>query len=1637
MSEVERLARTVVEGALRLWAGEDVEAQARREGGVLMASYARRMADRMAQPVTRRLESFLPGELGPDHIAAIDKVGESLRAARAADDADGLDRGLPDLSSDLPSSVVGFYFQLRRECCTYAFQTARSLPLHRPGGVSELVRQENTVVGRLTDLVTLMFAALPLEIRGVLMRCALPERFDEALYDAVLRGDGPELTEMVASGRLARLPGSSHYRLDPALRETAWARWWIDEALIPGSGVPAAMRHTALRISGVVGDELERLRQLTLVSPGKAVAEFRSLYQRADDRFDLVGCQDALDVLGSADLVGISPLIPETYAAHQARLAARTAWATEYRQTGRYLRRDALEHVLTGGPRVVHLHAPGGMGKTMLLRWFAARWCLTRWPHVPCARIDLDAVDPVNAVRHPWLVLLEIAAQLSPQLPGAPFYDLLRDHERWRRVLSRTAVPDTALLSEVAAATADGDDVTRRFFETALPDHVIVFDTLEEIVLRPAADPHPFVEMLARLTGRVVLSGRYDLRDRLPGFLDAVPETVTVEVPAFDDALAARYLIERRGVTRPDLVDAMVRRAGGLPFALAMYGDLAEANPALTAREVEEAREPALLYCLERILERIPDDRLRWLLRYAVLPRHLDAEFVAEVLWSHLEAGLRDEKVLDDPAEDHRPDRKTKIFLPGPPPADATALWDDLTTYAGATSWVQATGDDRLVFHENLRDPVRDLLRVHPICAVLHESAEAHYTRRAARENWARWSAEAAYHAFQHRGKAALPMWRALITEAWRADRPDQAGELADDLLIYATDDEVRYAAYIEQARAAIEAARRDPEPGASGAHWNTAESALAAGARLGEPSAMHHALTAAVLQARDLDDQARRELEAIADHELHGDVAAEVDLVHSASGDLDTVERAYRSATERDDRRVIGFAAARMGFIATAKGGPLDEAVGYLAEAGDVPAMGLLLLQHGLPESAIELLPPGGQSQGPVEQLTGDELNRLLVTAEALIALRRPAAAIRLLTGRIPTDHAPSAIMMARALGDLMEYDDALDALAHARRTATRGSVRAALTCEAARIHLDVAGDADAAERVLGDYPDDVLHPDPLWVDIRLAQDRHEGAVDLARRMVLGSSDVVARVKAAVVGLQVGLPTRERLRELTEQIAGLGLRLTSLGGLRKCVLPVDLSAAVLDPWLAERSERDPGDRAHLDLLAVEVARLAGRTEEARGLLDDAVSWLVRHEGVAWLDWIRARNRLGPAIPDEREPLEIHGGPNLRGTFLVELARRRMPIDLAEATSSRLDRAQELIGDRPMYWHGSLWQARADLAAEAGRPDRDYREEAAVVWRELGQIAKAGRLGPPLSAEPVPGNEIVVVLDGPPPASTDWAGARARNTVGLLLLPGLATRLAEIREAVDVRLTGEVGPGATPWELLGWDGRALGRHPRVRCVYRTPRALVAADDRSELQNRHVDLIQPDPTRASRLRGVPGSLKVADVYRNRDIAVGTGMPLNAAGSNAPAVLHIVGVMDASRTVPAISFLSDDDAIEPSGLHQALRRLRRTPPLVVLDILAPANRAEFHRQLELRNRFAQEVVRAAFPVTVLALGPAPGLTRTVAVTDVALSVSAGSTTPGMWQRIQSHVIDSEDDAFAFAATALFSNVRPPDMPRFGPR
>ena len=439
---------------------------------------------------------------------------------------------------------------------------------------------------------------------------------------------------------------------------------------------------------------------------------------------------------------------------HQLYLQARGQWAAAFHQSARYLSRPALEKrlldLLAGtGSRVAQLHAMGGMGKTMQLRWLVARHCLMRRPPIPCAWIDFDAVDTVNAVHHPWLLLLRMAEQLHRQMVGGPFTELLRDHGRYLGVLSRSAEGSREALEAGAATAADAEDVVFRFqaLLAELPSPVVlVLDTMEEVVLRPAGDLDAFVALFGRihdrLGSRLVFSGRYDLASRLPGFAERFPDAPVIRVTGFDDTEAGRYLTGIRGVQDAELAAAIVRNSDGMPFTLALFADLAGD---LTPDEVDQSEGPKLLYAIDRVLERIPDDRVRWLLRYGVVPRRLGYDFVRRVMWPRLLAGLSGASPYDtpDPDRDGRPrNRPTRIFLHAEDlPAqedELRALWDRLASYAGASSWVSQDDPEVLTIHPNVRMPLRAMLRRHQVFGVLHEDALAYY-QELARTDPARW----------------------------------------------------------------------------------------------------------------------------------------------------------------------------------------------------------------------------------------------------------------------------------------------------------------------------------------------------------------------------------------------------------------------------------------------------------------------------------------------------------------------------------------------------------------------------------------------------------------------------------------------------------------------------------------------------------------------------------------------------------------------------------------------------------------------------------------------------------------------------------------------------------------------------------
>ncbi|MBO3752611.1 hypothetical protein J5X84_41725 [Streptosporangiaceae bacterium NEAU-GS5] len=1276
------------------------------------------------------------------------------------------------------------------------------------------------------DLAATLFGQLSDAERATLQRCAAVRRFEPGLYESVLRGDGgQELTELVADGWVEPLTSATEsYRIDPSLRRCAWERWWVDEDLTPGATViPAALARLAGRLAVSVGDDLEELRQLILFAPAQAAGRFIELYRDADAAFDLVRCQDLIDVLISPELAHLVPVeLAALREERQARLSARGMWAAEYRQSGRYIgRRDierALASLTSGTSRVVQLHAPGGMGKTMQLRWFIARHCLTAERLVPCAKIDMDAIDPVNAVRYPWLLLLEVAGQLNPQMPGAPFQELLRDHDRYRRALRRTASPDTALLGEIASATADGEEVVRRFLGI-LGDLsglvVVVFDTLEEMLLRPVADPAAISDLLRRLHDaapsiRLVLSGRYDLRDdQRTRFAERFPDAISILVPVFTAEEARRYLVERRGV-REDLVEVMTRQSGGLPFSLALFGDLAAANPAVTAEEVAQARDPALLYCLDRILERIPDDRLRWLLRYGVVPRRLDLDFVGQVLRPELRRATAGDTAYDDPSLDGRPPDRMEIFLPAPRPVEASdlsSLWDDLIRYASATSWVSPAGPDAVTFHESLRGPVREFLRGHEVYERLHEAAHAYFLGRADAEPalWSQWTREAVYHLFHVRGPAAIEFWRERVAGAWSSGHPDWAGELAADLLSAdykgpsdeplagVIDRQAWYEANVELARVAVNRARRQPEAGAAGASWNEAEGCLASATLLvagGVPaSSLHHALAAAIHYRRGRSDDALMEIMEAEDAGITPEAEAEIFLVRLTSEDPATLAEAYSQAVTADDQEQITAAASALS-RSYMKAGDLDLAARWSEEAGDRAGLARVLLREGRPEAALHAL-------DAVDAVDARSLpdEAALIAADALRALRRPLAAVQLLVGR--ANPPAMSLRIAAALRDLYEHDDALGTLASARRRATLEDDRAALALESVRIHLRVTGDLRLARQAFTEAASYVLDADaPAYWDLDLLRSEN----DLARDVSL---DIGAFVDAAVAQGDPVLAVRAALASLRRdarashvqvliaglrQLSGTGERLALLRDLRHCApFPAEMTYArgaltdeVLDPWLAERDQAGPRqylptDRAYLDLAAAEVARVAGRGD-AVWLAQAGARTLAERDPLSWLDWVEAADRIGPPHPGEPEPpaalLSTYRDRHLLcATYLVRLTRRRLGVDPRDVSEQRLEQARITLDQAgsPLVLCGAELRAVQSRLARM----RNDAAEAALhdlagvrVLQELGrspdEILELGRAtrAPEPRARPVPPvsaqeESIGALRERSEPASTD------------------------------------------------------------------------------------------------------------------------------------------------------------------------------------------------------------------------------------------------------------------------------------------
>ncbi|MER8185177.1 hypothetical protein [Kitasatospora sp. NPDC094015] len=662
-----------------------------------------------------------------------------------------------------------------------------------------------------------LFDALPAGVRATLRRCATVPRFGPELFDTLLcPPGGPPLLHLLERRQVEHVPQTDGgFRIAAPLRQAAWESWWggsLPEA------APVAVDDELLTLARALADHyrtlgqpVDELRQLLLSDPTEALRLFETEFAAADAGYDLARGQDLVEVVSEdARAFLVSGPLARARQAAALRLRARDLWRMAHNRSARYLARPAAEAPLLrlledGEPRLLRLWATAGTGKTMLLNWFTARHCMELRPPVPCARVDFDTVDAVQVDAHPWLLLAEFAGQLDRQLPGSPFHEFLSSVAEFDGALDPPDAdeperPGRAALVGLGDPAATAAEVESRF-ATVLHEAaterpvVLILDTLEELALRTSGGARALGGLLRRILDavpsvRLVLSGRYEPAEKAPGLATVTEGMPPLRLDAFTDEEADRYLGEVRAVRDERLRAAIVRASGGLPFTLALYADLA---PRLTPDQVVTEHGPGLLYAIDRVLERIEDDRLRWILRYGVVPRRLTFEFLRDVMAPRLARALRAEGDDDRPELDRRPVLRRQIFLPqdpGLPTAEdgLRELWDDLTAYASDVSWLH--WDEQVphsvVVHPAVREPLRRLIADHAVHRLLHRDAAAYYHRLSEEDrwNWPLWRVEELYH-HVHLGdqEDILTAWRAAVADADSAGRPEWAVHVARELL--------------------------------------------------------------------------------------------------------------------------------------------------------------------------------------------------------------------------------------------------------------------------------------------------------------------------------------------------------------------------------------------------------------------------------------------------------------------------------------------------------------------------------------------------------------------------------------------------------------------------------------------------------------------------------------------------------------------------------------------------------------------------------------------------------------------------------------------------------------------------------------
>jgi tetratricopeptide (TPR) repeat protein len=632
----------------------------------------------------------------------------------------------------------------------------------------------------------------------LLRRCSAARAFDRRLYEDVLsRGvpEAPSFDELRRWSELEVIP-----RRPDEVRVRNRKQRLADTS--PASAVSPEVAEVSLRIAAFLeekgdGVDPERLYQLVVGDPEKAKELFRALYDDADRNGDLARCKDVLDAV----LDRYAILAPEFRALLDDRLAyfrARNLWSEEHYRTKMYLERPGLRQqfidFLNSGSRwIANLVAVGGMGKTAAIRWLISRHCAIAPQRIPVARIDFDHDDVFQLTTNPPRLLLKLARQLDEQIVGTPFVELCNQLEE----ISEEDVAASRSWGQIADYTGELIDRFAAALSARRGATLFVFDTVEVAMLN-RADLINIVDIVARIQSvapslRVLFAGRYGMKDRVHTFSQYEPVTEPIEIEPFSEPEATEYLSSRRGIRDDALVSAVVGKSGGLPFKLSLFADIINTTPppGLSATDIAGYEEVDVVHLIKRIIERVINKQLHWVLRYGAIPRRLTREFVKDVLSPLLARAMAGEVDFDDPGKGISEEARTKVFLQNllsspVESIDVDALWADLRRYASDQSWISAdpVHPDTMTLHPDVTNPMRRLLERNEAFALIHRMAIRYFDEKIAREPAGRhlYTREAVYHRFQVGTDDAEQFWHGALTRAVNDGALNDARDMAAEI---------------------------------------------------------------------------------------------------------------------------------------------------------------------------------------------------------------------------------------------------------------------------------------------------------------------------------------------------------------------------------------------------------------------------------------------------------------------------------------------------------------------------------------------------------------------------------------------------------------------------------------------------------------------------------------------------------------------------------------------------------------------------------------------------------------------------------------------------------------------------------------